>query len=73
MVGKFWRMGNGTMSSGRDRSVCLVFKGAVLFAYLERCTVGLLVVLAEVPCVYFFGRGGGKFSNACCRICTPTP
>ncbi len=51
----------GTVTSGGGgRRVCLV-EGEVLFASLEMCMVGLLVLLVREFYVCFFGGGGETF------------
>ncbi len=51
----------GTVTSGGgDRRVCLV-EGEVLFASLEMCMVGLLVLLVTEFYVCFLGGGGETF------------
>lgn len=63
----------GTVTSGGRRRRVRLVEGEVLFASLEMCMVGLLVLLATEFYVCFFGGGEGKLSNARCKVCTPTP
>jgi hypothetical protein len=51
----------GTVTSGGRRRRVRLVEGEVLFASLEMCMVGLLVLLATEFYVCFFGGGRGNF------------
>jgi len=61
----------GTVTSGGGgRRVCLV-EGEVLFASLEMCMVGLVVLLVTEFYVCFFGGRRGNFRMPVARLARP--